>query len=64
MGSIPCHFLADSNVPFMKTGFIECRAFPHLHEEDNFKGRLLNTGTLRYVSNLQCCRRAESAGWI
>lgn len=42
MGSIPCHFLADSKCTVYENRFAECRAFPHLHE-DNFKGRLFGT---------------------
>jgi Fe-S-cluster containining protein len=42
MGSIPCHFLADSKCTVYENRFTECRAFPHLHE-DNFKGRLFGT---------------------
>jgi len=42
MGSIPCHFLADSKCTVYENRFTECRAFPHLHEA-NFKGRLFGT---------------------
>ncbi len=42
MGSIPCHFLADSKCTVYENRFTECRAFPHLHET-NFKGRLFGT---------------------
>ncbi len=42
MGSIPCHFLADSKCTVYENRFTECRAFPHLHEP-NFKGRLFGT---------------------
>ncbi|MCY7293335.1 MAG: YkgJ family cysteine cluster protein [Ferruginibacter sp.] len=42
MGSIPCHFLADSKCTVYENRFTGCRAFPHLHEA-NFKGRLFGT---------------------
>ncbi len=42
MNTIPCHFLADSKCMIYENRFTECRAFPHLHE-NNFKGRLFGT---------------------
>jgi uncharacterized protein len=42
MNTIPCHFLADSKCTVYENRFTECRAFPHLHE-NNFKGRLFGT---------------------
>ena len=42
INTIPCHFLADSKCSIYENRFTECRAFPHLHE-DNFKGRLFGT---------------------
>lgn len=42
INTIPCHFLADSKCTVYENRFTECRAFPHLHE-NNFKGRLFGT---------------------
>ncbi len=42
INTIPCHFLADSKCSIYANRFTECRAFPHLHE-NNFKGRLFGT---------------------
>ncbi|NOU38157.1 MAG: YkgJ family cysteine cluster protein [Ferruginibacter sp.] len=42
MNTIPCHFLNDNKCTIYKDRFTECRAFPHLHEND-FKRRLFGT---------------------
>ena len=42
INTIPCHFLANSKCSIYENRFIECRAFPHLHE-NNFQGRLFGT---------------------
>ena len=42
INTIPCHFLKDSKCSIYENRFTECRAFPHLHEQ-NFKGRLFGT---------------------
>ena len=42
INTIPCHFLADSKCNIYESRFTECRAFPHLHE-NNFQGRLFGT---------------------
>jgi uncharacterized protein len=42
MNTIPCHFLADNKCTVYENRFTECKAFPHLHE-NNFKGRLFGT---------------------
>jgi Fe-S-cluster containining protein len=42
INAIPCHFLANSKCSIYENRFAECRAFPHLHE-NNFQGRLFST---------------------
>ena len=42
INTIPCHFLKDSKCNIYENRFTECRAFPHLHE-NNFKRRLFGT---------------------
>ncbi len=42
INTIPCHFLANSKCSIYENRFTECRAFPHLHE-NNFQGRLFST---------------------